>query len=488
MLKPTYLKSLIYGLCFFALFTQEGLYAQIVIGTPSLGFTQACANDDFNSFSTTFIFSPETGLYPTNQFSVELSDSEGDFTNPEVIYSSIPGSVTTSPATLDFSIPETASGENYRIRITSSAPIATSSNSVSFAAYFKPQDSPFSINNLVSTGAFCAGGSYILSIDNPGTSNNDSPLQYPSLSYKWYRETSPTTFEFVAEGETLEVTSNGTYFARTDYGSCTSDSFSNRVTITEVVSGQANATIVSSLGNPYCPGEGTTTLSTFNGISYQWFKDGELITDATSQMYETNDSGTFSVQVDLGDCSASGSIDLVSELFESSIDVPEFNETLEGYPIEVNLTTNASNPEFSWYLDGILIEGETESYFEATEFGEYTAVITSTTGCEASVEYVFTVQEAVDFFPDVEEIPNVISPNGDGINDTWIIPQIYHTDNTNTEVIIMDNRGKVILKTVSYQNNWPEYDLNLSSVNHVYYYVITTEDNKTKKGSITVVK
>ncbi|WP_241697197.1 T9SS type B sorting domain-containing protein [Winogradskyella eckloniae] len=467
---------------------QNELKAQVVIGTPSLGFSQACANDDFNTYSTTFIFSPEAGLYPTNQFSIELSDSEGDFSNPEVIYSSSPGSITTSPATLDFSFPETTAGENYKIRITSSAPLATSAGSVSFAAYFKPQDSPFTINNLVSTGAFCAGGSYLLSIDNPGTGNNDSPLLYPNLTFKWYRETSPTTFVFVAEGPTLEVTSDGTYFVRTNYGSCTSDSFSNRVTITEVVSGEANATIVSSLGNPYCPGQGTTTLNTINGISYQWYKDGEIIADATSQMYETNESGTFSVQVDLGDCSASGSIDLVSELFDSSIDVPEINETLEGYPIEVNLTTNASNPEYSWYLDGDLIVGATESFFEAYEFGDYTAVISQTMGCEATVEYYFSVVEAQDFFPDVAKIPNVISPNGDGINDTWIIPQIYHTDNTNTEVLIMDNRGKVVLKTNSYQNNWPETDLNLTSVNQVFYYVITTEDKKTKKGSITVVK
>lgn len=488
MLKPTNLKRLFFGLCLFAIMLQQGLNAQIVIGTPNLGFSQACANENFNSFNATFIFSPETGLYVSNKFSVEMSDSEGDFTSPEVIYSSTPGSITTSPATVSFSIPETAAGENYKIRITSSAPVATSSSSVSFSAYYKPQDSPFSINNLVSTGAFCAGGSYVLSIDNPGTGNNDSPLLYPNLTFKWYKETSPTTFVFVAEGETLDVTTDGTYFARTDYGSCTSDSFSNRVTITEVTTGEANAAIISSLGNPYCPGQGTTTLNTFVGNSYQWFKDGNIIEGATSQMLQTNESGTFSVQVDLGDCSAFGSIELISELFESSIDVDEVVETLQGYPIEVNITDNAIAPEYAWYLDGVLISGATASTFEAEEFGDYTATVTQTAGCLATVEFNFTIQESLDFFPDVEKIPNIISPNGDGINDTWIIPLIYHTNNTNTEVLIMDNKGNVVLKTVSYQNNWPEVDLNLNSVNQVYYYVITTEDKKTKKGSITVLK
>jgi len=52
----------------------------------------------------------------------------------------------------------------------------------------------------------------------------------------------------------------------------------------------------------------------------------------------------------------------------------------------------------------------------------------------------------------------------------------------------MTNQGKVVLQTNDYQNNWPENDLNLTSVNQVYYYIITTADNQTKKGSITVVK
>jgi hypothetical protein len=30
--------------------------------------------------------------------------------------------------------------------------------------------------------------------------------------------------------------------------------------------------------------------------------------------------------------------------------------------------------------------------------------------------------------------------------------------------------------------------LNLNSVNQVFYYMITTSDNETKKGSITVIK
>lgn len=484
MYKINIAYKLFFGICFFALSIQEQAKAQIVIGTPNLGFSQACANESFNTYNATFVFSPESNLNASNQFSIELSDADGDFTNATVVFTSNPGAVTTSPATLIFSLPNTTAGENYKLRIKSSSPVATSSKSVSFPAYYKIQDTPFSINNLVSTGAFCAGGSYLLAIDNPGTGSNDSPLNYPSLTFNWYKETGPTAAVFVSEGPTLSVSNEGTYFVETNYGTCTSDSFSNRVTIIEVTSGEAEAGISSSLGNPFCPSQGSTKLSTIGGNNYQWFKDGVPITDATNQMYQANESGTYAVQVDLGDCSASGSIDLESELFDAEINVSEFNTIQEGEELYVFVNSTANNPIFKWYLNDVLITGASEDNFNVSEIGSYKIIVSETTGCNGSKEFLFEVNEP---FPDVEEIPNVISPNGDGINDTWIIPTKYVTG-TNTEVLIMNNYGKVALQTKNYLNNWPENDLNLSSINQVYYYVIKTNDNETRKGSITVIK
>ncbi|MBO6606393.1 gliding motility-associated C-terminal domain-containing protein [Psychroserpens sp.] len=473
--------------CVLTLFLQQKAVAQVVIGTPNLGFSQACASNTFNSYSTTFVFSPENALNSSNQFTIELSDSEGDFEESVVIFTSNPGEITNSPATVNFSLPTTTAGESYRIRIKSSSPAATSAPSASFAAYYKIQDSPFSINNLVSTGAYCTGGSYLLTIDNPGTGLNDSPLQYPSLTFNWYRETSPTTSEFIAEGPSLIVNQEGTYFVETNYGTCTSDSFSNRVTISEVSSGQAEAGIASSLGNPFCPEQGMTTLSTLGGISYQWFKDGELINGATSQQYQTNETGVFSVQVDLGSCFASGSIDLFSELFDADINVPDVNWIEEGESLFIEVSNNAIAPQYEWYLNDTLISEATEATYDATEFGTYRIEVLETNGCQGTREFIIELNEAIDQFPDVANIPNVISPNGDGINDTWVLPQALVTG-TNTNIMIMTNRGKVIFQTDDYQNDWPQNNLNLTSINQVYYYIITTSNNQTKKGSITVVK
>lgn len=456
----------------------------IVIAKPNLGFTQACAGEAFNTYYTTFSFTDEAELLPNNQFIVEMSDPSGSFTNATIVFTSAQGAVTTSPATLGFSLPTTTAGEAYRLRIRSTAPAATSlSPSNAFAAYYKIQDTPFTINNLVETGAYCPGGTYLLTIDNPGTGSNDSPLQYPSLTFNWFRVTSPTTSVFVASGNTLAVNTPGTYFAETNYGTCTSNSFSNRVTISEATSG-ITSTISSSLGNPYCIGLGATTLSTIQGDSYQWYKDGIAIPGSNAQTYVTSEAGVYAVTVDLGNCVANASIDLENTGFISNINLPAHNMLNDGGMLVATVTTNAENAEFEWYLNDVLISGQTANSYNVTQAGAYKVIIYQTTGCITSKEHVFNVTET---FPNVSKIPNLVSPNGDGENDTWILPHEY-VSGTNTEVIILDSRGKTVLKTSDYQNNWPENQIDIKGTTPVYYYIITTQNNQTKKGSITVVK
>jgi gliding motility-associated-like protein len=457
------------------------VYAQIVIGNPSLQFSQICANAGFNTFNVGFTFSPVSSLSPTNQFIVELSDPLGNFSNPTVLITSAPGAITVSPATLTFSVPTTTAGEQYKLRIKSTGPVATSSNSLAFSAYYKIQDTPFSINNFNATATYCPGGSCVLTIDNPGTGSNDSPLKYPTLTYNWYKEPSLTP---IATTKSLTVNQPGIYYVKTNYGSCTSDSYSNKVTVSEAASG-ATATINSSLGNPFCSNGSSTILSTVAGNSYQWYKGSTAISGATNQTYATNQPGQYSVVINFGGCVANASIDLQQYQFSGSINVPETSTISPDETLTVSVTTTASNPEYQWYLNGAVIPDAIASDYEVTTKGSYKVVITQTSGCVMSKEFPFQINSTVD--SQVVNIPNLISPNGDGINDTWVIPQEF-VSGTNTEVLLISASGEVVLKTSNYQNDWPEQFADFKNVNPVYYYIITTEDRKVKKGSITVLK
>lgn len=477
--------TLFFFLCFILFFipSVNSVYAQLTIGNPSLKFSQICANPSFNNFEVSFTFTPASALSTSNQFVVELSDANGFFSNPTVLVTTSPGSVTISPATIAFSVPTNTAGEKYKIRIKSTGPVASSSGSVAFPAYYKIQDSQFTINNFNATATYCAGGNYTLTIDNPGSSTNDSPLKYPSLTYNWFKEPG---LEPIATGQSLTVSQPGTYYVETNYGSCTSDSYSNRVTVSES-SSSTNTTISSSLGNPFCSNEGSTTLTTAAGNGYKWYKDGKLISRATSQTYVTDQPGLYSVTINYGSCMANASIDLKNIAISNTINVPSTNyiNTDSGQTLEVSVTSTASNPEYKWFLNGSQIPNANESNYEVSTIGDYKVLISQNTGCITLEEFSFSVISLIS--SEVTKIPNLISPNGDGVNDTWIIPQEF-TTGTETEVLLISAVGEIVLQTNNYQNNWPESGINFTNINPVYYYIITTKEGKTRKGSVTIIK
>ncbi len=458
------------------------LHAQFIINKPTLGFTKICANSSFNTFEVSFSFNPAGSLGTSNQFIVELSDGAGNFSAPlSLNYTEKPNSATPTSRTFIFAVPTTTGGENFRIRIKSTAPAATSPISNAFAAYYKLQDTQYSINNFNENATYCKGGSYILTIDNPGTGTNDSPLKYPSLTYKWFKEPSLVP---VATTSSLTVTSPGRYYVETNYGTCTSDSFSNRVTIVEA-SGTV-ATVNSSKGNPFCPSDGPTVLSTQAGNTYQWFLDNVAIAGATNRDYSTSTSGNYTVRVDFGGCTSTGAINLQNVPFTSSLNVNATTIINEGTSKQIVATTSANNPTFEWFLNGTVIPSATTNTLTVTQEGDYIVTITQTTGCVSKKELPFEIRfPFVD--PNVVLIPNLISPNNDGINDTWTIPEQY-ISGTNTSVMVLNSRGEIVLNTTNYENNWPENQLDFKSVNPIYYYIITTQDNTVKKGSITVIR
>lgn len=82
-------------------------------------------------------------------------------------------------------------------------------------------------------------------------------------------------------------------------------------------------------------------------------------------------------------------------------------------------------------------------------------------------------------------VPNLITPNGDGINDTWELD--FLSEYPNHLIQVFDRTGRIVFEARNYQNDWDGKGMTKSGyvgqinlVNGVYTYIIDLGDkNKT---------
>jgi len=85
------------------------------------------------------------------------------------------------------------------------------------------------------------------------------------------------------------------------------------------------------------------------------------------------------------------------------------------------------------------------------------------------------------------EVPNVFSPNGDGTNDYWLIPNL--ADYPDAKVEVYNRWGQQVLLSYGYSKPWDGNYLGKALPLATYYYVITLNNGlKPVTGSVTIIK
>jgi gliding motility-associated-like protein len=111
----------------------------------------------------------------------------------------------------------------------------------------------------------------------------------------------------------------------------------------------------------------------------------------------------------------------------------------------------------------------------------YTATVTAAgTGCTSTKTISITVIE------DFKVTPiQVITHNGDGINDYFVIDNITaYPDNT---LQVFDKQGKLVFEATNYHNEWKGEVNGKVLANDTYFYVLKIKGAIIKKGSVTII-
>jgi gliding motility-associated-like protein len=232
----------------------------------------------------------------------------------------------------------------------------------------------------------------------------------------------------------------------------------------------------------YCSGDDIQFFTeTIPNATYQW--TGPNGFTATTQNLVFNDSttilsGNYTVTANLNGCTSSTTKTILVK------PIPQF--TMEANCINNNFTIIAipSNGTFS-NSDTFLWSGpdgftSTINPFQISNKpkGTYSVVITNADGCSTT--------QSVEVLSTLCTIPNGISPNGDGLNDTFDLSGFTGI----REIKIFNRYGMVVYEQENYVNQWHGQQKNSDKLlpDGTYYYLINFENSEPKTGWVYLVR
>jgi len=318
------------------------------------------------------------------------------------------------------------------------------------------------------------GVELINAIAENGTKTDVTSALVNGFIYQWSKDGTDVSG---ATSSTMSLASNS---ENGDYGlSARVDSFnvdSNMLTVQLLTS---ETVAITGTGTVFCSGGATITLSTTSDLSsssYEWQLDGASINPIDTEL-TVSTPGTYRLVVDRDGCSLISNEIVVSPLDENLITLDPGTEIV--MPEGTTRTVTASGGTSYRWVDENGVEKSNADSIALTDAGSYTLI--------ASIDNCEIIRQIEVTYLDTFKVPNVITVNGDGINDQWVIPNSY-SNQADVNVIIYNEQGQEIVNEFDYKNNWPQSTTAFTKQNMVFYYKIRNASEVLKQGTITVIR
>jgi len=151
-------------------------------------------------------------------------------------------------------------------------------------------------------------------------------------------------------------------------------------------------------------------------------------------------------------------------------------DTMMYAQVTVLMDPDQGTQPFTYILNDVIEQDE--NTFTDVPNGEHSILVEDSFGCTTAT--VFSYNSDYDI-----EIPNFMTPNGDGINDTWEIEGIYRLPDS--DIRIYDRYGKLLIRYKASEPAWDGTYLNKPLPSDDYWYVIHLKPvDKIIKGNISL--
>jgi gliding motility-associated-like protein len=150
------------------------------------------------------------------------------------------------------------------------------------------------------------------------------------------------------------------------------------------------------------------------------------------------------------------------------------------------LTASGDYDAYEWTPAEGLNDPTSKEPIASPQIGtEYTVTVTGANGCPGSAKILLDV--ILDNPTNLLQISNFFSPNGDGLNPTWVVkPEAIIKK---CGVTIFDEKGVKVYEAKPYDNDWDGTSNGKKLPDGVYYYMIRCDgDSGSKAGSITILR
>ncbi|WNW02156.1 gliding motility-associated C-terminal domain-containing protein [Tenacibaculum sp. HL-MS23] len=300
--------------------------------------------------------------------------------------------------------------------------------------------------------------------------------QIDMLNYQWKKDGVAVTGATETTYNVGSYQDNGVYTLQVGVGTLTTDS--NELAIKLIVEDPEITSTSSS--NSLCPGGNIiyTIDVLVAGYTYEWFKDDDTKATATDVTdFAVTEIGEYTLKITGFGCEKTyAPINVV--LFDESVVMVTPSEKVVLIQGQTVTVTASGAESYVWHLGedtaGTVLS--TNETLDVTTLGFYT-VEASVGACSVILTIEVVEQD------DQVIVPNIVTPNEDGINDTWQLSNKYAFQ-PSVVIQLYDSSGKEILNTTDYKNDWPLESLGNQKI---FYYKIIKEDVLIKAGTISVL-
>ena len=220
--------------------------------------------------------------------------------------------------------------------------------------------------------------------------------------------------------------------------------------------------------------------------SWTWsFGDGSPASNAQNPVKKYAQPGKFGVSLivkNAAGCTSAAYRDTVIVYLQPVIDAGLSFVVTQGTIVRFHPAANDSTQlRFQWQPAGDFTNPNVLSPALLAIHNEtYTLTATGAGNCTASDQLTVKILKPVN-------VMNSFSPNGDGINDTWNIPNL--ADYPGCTVEVFNRYGQLVYQSVGYGTPWNGTFKGSSLPVATYYYVITLKNGFAPvTGSVTIIK